>query len=195
VDHLLCYSEFGDIPHEAVMQNLELLGTKLMPELRKYEPNPARFQLGEEDNVIPTAQGYTMTPGGLGDPTDGKQGDAVQRVLLLLQQPAGGSRPHLAGGMSMPAPHDHTPSRQRGGSVDAATSQRSLPCVEWAHHDRSKQPQRSLLAREGDANGAPPPSRGFGQGYGHIRARRRPGLSSAGSMLTHRDCGAFQQPL
>jgi alkanesulfonate monooxygenase SsuD/methylene tetrahydromethanopterin reductase-like flavin-dependent oxidoreductase (luciferase family) len=33
VDHLLCYSQFGTLPHEKVMRSLELLGTKIIPEL------------------------------------------------------------------------------------------------------------------------------------------------------------------
>ena len=35
VDHLLCYSQFGTLPHEKVMRSLELLGTKIIPELEK----------------------------------------------------------------------------------------------------------------------------------------------------------------
>jgi hypothetical protein len=30
---LLCYSQFGALPHEKIMRNLELLGTKVIPEL------------------------------------------------------------------------------------------------------------------------------------------------------------------
>ena len=33
VDQLLCYVQFGDLPHDKVMRNLELLATKVMPEL------------------------------------------------------------------------------------------------------------------------------------------------------------------
>lgn len=33
VDELLCYVQFGDIPHDKVMRNLELLATKVMPAL------------------------------------------------------------------------------------------------------------------------------------------------------------------
>ncbi len=33
VDQLLCYSQFGALPHEKIMRNLELLGTKVIPEL------------------------------------------------------------------------------------------------------------------------------------------------------------------
>jgi alkanesulfonate monooxygenase SsuD/methylene tetrahydromethanopterin reductase-like flavin-dependent oxidoreductase (luciferase family) len=33
VDHLLCYVQFGKLPHEQVIRNLELLGTKVIPQL------------------------------------------------------------------------------------------------------------------------------------------------------------------
>jgi alkanesulfonate monooxygenase SsuD/methylene tetrahydromethanopterin reductase-like flavin-dependent oxidoreductase (luciferase family) len=33
VDHLLCYQQFGGIPHERIMRSIELLGTKVIPEL------------------------------------------------------------------------------------------------------------------------------------------------------------------
>jgi alkanesulfonate monooxygenase SsuD/methylene tetrahydromethanopterin reductase-like flavin-dependent oxidoreductase (luciferase family) len=33
VDHLLCFVQFGALPHEKVMRSLELLGTKVIPEL------------------------------------------------------------------------------------------------------------------------------------------------------------------
>lgn len=36
VDQILCYSQFGFIPHEAVMRNLELLGKEVMPEIQAY---------------------------------------------------------------------------------------------------------------------------------------------------------------
>jgi alkanesulfonate monooxygenase SsuD/methylene tetrahydromethanopterin reductase-like flavin-dependent oxidoreductase (luciferase family) len=36
IDHLICYSSFGGLPHQAVMHNLELLGTKVIPELKKH---------------------------------------------------------------------------------------------------------------------------------------------------------------
>ena len=35
VDQLLCYCQFGDLPHEKIMRNIELLGTKVVPELEK----------------------------------------------------------------------------------------------------------------------------------------------------------------
>lgn len=35
VDQLLCYVQFGMLPHEKVMRNLELLGTQVIPELER----------------------------------------------------------------------------------------------------------------------------------------------------------------
>ena len=35
VDQLLCYINFGYLPHEAVMKSIELLGTYVIPELAK----------------------------------------------------------------------------------------------------------------------------------------------------------------
>ncbi len=35
VDQLLCYVQFGDLPHEKVMRTLELLGTKVIPALEE----------------------------------------------------------------------------------------------------------------------------------------------------------------
>jgi alkanesulfonate monooxygenase SsuD/methylene tetrahydromethanopterin reductase-like flavin-dependent oxidoreductase (luciferase family) len=35
VDQVLCYLNFGYLPHEAVMKSIELLGTKVIPELKK----------------------------------------------------------------------------------------------------------------------------------------------------------------
>jgi alkanesulfonate monooxygenase SsuD/methylene tetrahydromethanopterin reductase-like flavin-dependent oxidoreductase (luciferase family) len=36
VDQLLCYLNFGYLPHEAVMKSIELLGTRVIPELHKW---------------------------------------------------------------------------------------------------------------------------------------------------------------
>ena len=33
VDQLLCYAQFGNLPHDKVMRSLELLGTHVIPEL------------------------------------------------------------------------------------------------------------------------------------------------------------------
>ena len=35
VDQLLCYVQFGSLPHEKVMRSLELLGTKVLPRLEE----------------------------------------------------------------------------------------------------------------------------------------------------------------
>ncbi len=35
VDQVLCYLNFGYLPHSAVMKSIELLGTHVIPELRK----------------------------------------------------------------------------------------------------------------------------------------------------------------
>jgi alkanesulfonate monooxygenase SsuD/methylene tetrahydromethanopterin reductase-like flavin-dependent oxidoreductase (luciferase family) len=41
VDQLLCYLNFGYLPHEAVMKSIELLGTHVIPQLRKRGANRA----------------------------------------------------------------------------------------------------------------------------------------------------------
>lgn len=41
VDQLLCYKQFGYIPHEAVMDSMELLAKDVMPEIHGYVPDPA----------------------------------------------------------------------------------------------------------------------------------------------------------
>jgi len=38
VDQLLCYVQFGKLPHEAVMRSIELLGTQVIPALDAYTP-------------------------------------------------------------------------------------------------------------------------------------------------------------
>ena len=35
VDQVLCYLNFGFLPHEAVMRSIELLGEYVIPELKK----------------------------------------------------------------------------------------------------------------------------------------------------------------
>ena len=35
VDQLLCYVQFGDLPHDAVMRDLELLAKEVMPKLEE----------------------------------------------------------------------------------------------------------------------------------------------------------------
>ena len=36
VDHLICYSQFGYLPHESVMRSIELIGNEVMPEVERY---------------------------------------------------------------------------------------------------------------------------------------------------------------
>lgn len=38
VDQLLCYMQFGKLPHEAIMRSVDLLGTHVIPVIEKYEP-------------------------------------------------------------------------------------------------------------------------------------------------------------
>ena len=35
VDHVICYMQFGYLPHESVMRTIELLGTEVIPRLNK----------------------------------------------------------------------------------------------------------------------------------------------------------------
>jgi hypothetical protein len=37
VDQLLCYVQFGHLSHESVLRTIELLGTEVIPELRRRE--------------------------------------------------------------------------------------------------------------------------------------------------------------
>jgi alkanesulfonate monooxygenase SsuD/methylene tetrahydromethanopterin reductase-like flavin-dependent oxidoreductase (luciferase family) len=74
-DHLLCYIDFGNISHEAAMTSIELLGTKVIPELENYQPNYDRFAETDEEEFHPQgayikakADGFSISPGGLGDP-------------------------------------------------------------------------------------------------------------------------------
>jgi alkanesulfonate monooxygenase SsuD/methylene tetrahydromethanopterin reductase-like flavin-dependent oxidoreductase (luciferase family) len=62
VDQLLCYLNFGYLPHEAVMKSIELLGTRVIPALRKRGSHTlaAGLQAGirraEADSVAVRAQ-------------------------------------------------------------------------------------------------------------------------------------------
>jgi hypothetical protein len=38
VDQLLCYVQFGQLPHESVMRGNELLGKEVIPVMETYEP-------------------------------------------------------------------------------------------------------------------------------------------------------------
>jgi alkanesulfonate monooxygenase SsuD/methylene tetrahydromethanopterin reductase-like flavin-dependent oxidoreductase (luciferase family) len=53
VDQLICYVQFGYLPHESVMRTIELLGTKIIPALEKVgvqvSAAPARAALGPDD--------------------------------------------------------------------------------------------------------------------------------------------------
>jgi alkanesulfonate monooxygenase SsuD/methylene tetrahydromethanopterin reductase-like flavin-dependent oxidoreductase (luciferase family) len=37
VDQLICYVQFGTLPHESIMKTIELLGTEIIPKLEKME--------------------------------------------------------------------------------------------------------------------------------------------------------------
>jgi alkanesulfonate monooxygenase SsuD/methylene tetrahydromethanopterin reductase-like flavin-dependent oxidoreductase (luciferase family) len=38
VDELICYVQFGHLPHSSVMRTIELLGTEVIPALERYVP-------------------------------------------------------------------------------------------------------------------------------------------------------------
>jgi alkanesulfonate monooxygenase SsuD/methylene tetrahydromethanopterin reductase-like flavin-dependent oxidoreductase (luciferase family) len=46
VDQVLCYVNFGYLPHEAVMQSITLLGTYVIPELQKRGAHRAAASVG-----------------------------------------------------------------------------------------------------------------------------------------------------
>ena len=48
VDQLLCYLNFGYLPHEAVMKSIELLGTQVLPELQKRGAARGAASLGQQ---------------------------------------------------------------------------------------------------------------------------------------------------
>jgi alkanesulfonate monooxygenase SsuD/methylene tetrahydromethanopterin reductase-like flavin-dependent oxidoreductase (luciferase family) len=62
-DQLICYSEFGHLSHEAVMENLELIGTKILPVLKDYEPKRDRFSASSDTK--PSTSHTTLSPGGV----------------------------------------------------------------------------------------------------------------------------------
>jgi len=37
VEQLICYVQFGHLPHESIMRTIELLGTEVIPELEKHD--------------------------------------------------------------------------------------------------------------------------------------------------------------
>jgi alkanesulfonate monooxygenase SsuD/methylene tetrahydromethanopterin reductase-like flavin-dependent oxidoreductase (luciferase family) len=49
VDQLLCYLNFGYLPHEAVMKSIELLGTRVIPELQRR--GAVRLAKGLEEQI------------------------------------------------------------------------------------------------------------------------------------------------
>ena len=66
VDQLLCYLSFGYLPHDAVMKSIELLGTRVIPELKKRGSSAvaASLELGirkvEEESI--TQRHWARTP-------------------------------------------------------------------------------------------------------------------------------------
>ena len=46
VDQVLCYLNFGYLPHEAVLQSIELLGDYVIPELKKRGATRTAESLG-----------------------------------------------------------------------------------------------------------------------------------------------------
>ncbi len=38
VDNLLCYMQFGNMPHDKIMRSLHLIATEVMPEIERYKP-------------------------------------------------------------------------------------------------------------------------------------------------------------
>lgn len=37
-DSLICYSQFGYLPHESIMESIELIGKEVLPEIENYVP-------------------------------------------------------------------------------------------------------------------------------------------------------------
>jgi alkanesulfonate monooxygenase SsuD/methylene tetrahydromethanopterin reductase-like flavin-dependent oxidoreductase (luciferase family) len=65
VDQLLCYLNFGYLPHEAVMKSIELLGTRVIPQLQKYGKGELAKNLGRQIDKAEksiTAQNWAITP-------------------------------------------------------------------------------------------------------------------------------------
>ena len=54
VDQLLCYVQFGDLPHEKVMRNLELLATRGHPEARSARPPRQHTLTAATPKQLPT---------------------------------------------------------------------------------------------------------------------------------------------
>jgi len=63
VDQMLCYLNFGYLPHEAVLKSIELLGTVVMPELAKRGANRATASVESAIRKAEAASaGYQVTP-------------------------------------------------------------------------------------------------------------------------------------
>jgi len=65
VDQLLCYLNFGYLPHEAVMKSIELLGTYVIPQLQKYGKGELARNLSKQIATTEqsiTAQKWAVTP-------------------------------------------------------------------------------------------------------------------------------------
>ena len=58
VDQLLCYLNFGYLPHDAVMKSIELLGTRVIPELKKRGSTNVASGL---EKAIKTAEQKSVT--------------------------------------------------------------------------------------------------------------------------------------
>jgi hypothetical protein len=41
VDQLLCYKQFGFLPHDSITRSMELLAEHVMPEIADYQPDPS----------------------------------------------------------------------------------------------------------------------------------------------------------
>src|SRR5262249_54101110 len=82
VDQLMCYCEYGNMSHDAVMRNLELLGTKVIPELKEYKPDLSRYSEDDDkdEKVVMEKLGgikYAHSPGGVGDPAAQRTGESA----------------------------------------------------------------------------------------------------------------------
>ena len=68
VDQVLCYLNFGYLPHEAVMKSIELLGTKVIPELQRRGKTRVAGALADqiakaaEEQQSVTARLWARTP-------------------------------------------------------------------------------------------------------------------------------------
>ena len=40
MDELICYVQFGYLPHESIMKTIEIIGKEVLPEIEKYERPP-----------------------------------------------------------------------------------------------------------------------------------------------------------